>query len=193
MKNHDKSVSLILLAAGGSARYGSPKQLIRFKGQTLLRHLAGVCVASKAESVQVVLGAYAELLKLQLLGLPLHVIHHTRWSEGLSSSLRVAMKALPKSTEALLIVLCDQPHVSTELLDKIIDLHSSKEAKIVACEYGDSIGVPALFDKTFFHQLMNISGDRGAKQLILKHRNDVATVPFPKGVIDIDSRLDKIE
>ncbi|HLF19579.1 MAG TPA: nucleotidyltransferase family protein [Bacteroidota bacterium] len=184
-------VALILLAAGGSARYGNPKQLIPFKGRTLLRHLAEVCVASKAESVHVVLGAYAELLKFQLLGLPLRVIHHTRWSDGLSSSLRVAMKNLPKSAKAVLIVLCDQPHVSTELLNKIIDLHLSKGPQIVACEYGDSLGVPALFEKRFFPELMNIAGDRGAKQIILKHRNKVASIPFPKGMIDINTRRDK--
>lgn len=186
------SVALILLSAGGSARYGSPKQLIQFKGRTLLRHLAEVCVASKAESVHVVLGAYAELLKLQLLGLPIQVLHHTRWSDGLSSSLRVAMKSLPKSVKAVLIVLCDQPHVSTELLNKIIDLHLSKGSPIVACEYGDSLGVPALFEKRFFPELMSIAGDRGAKQIILKHRSKVAFVPFPKGTVDIDTRRDKI-
>ncbi|MBI4428561.1 MAG: nucleotidyltransferase family protein [Ignavibacteriales bacterium] len=186
-------VSIILLAAGGSARYGSPKQLIPFKGRTLLRHLAGICVSSKAESVHVVLGAFAELLKLQLLGLPLHVIHHTRWNEGLSSSLRVAMRFLPKSTKAVLIVLCDQPHVSVELLDKLIDRHVSKGAQIVACEYGDSLGVPALFEKRFFPELKNIAGDRGAKQIILNHRKVVAAVPFPKGTVDIDKPGDKTE
>ncbi|MBI3004294.1 MAG: nucleotidyltransferase family protein, partial [Ignavibacteriales bacterium] len=182
---------IILLAAGGSARYGSPKQLIPFKGQTLLRHLAEVCVASKAESVHVVLGAYADLLKLQLLGLRLQVLHHTRWSEGLSSSLRAAMKALPKSVNAVLIVLSDQPHVSVELLNTIIELYQSKKNPIITCEYGNSVGVPALFDKRLFHELAKLTGDKGAKQIILKHKSSAAAVPFPKGIIDIDTRQDR--
>ncbi len=186
------SVSIILLAAGGSARYGSPKQLIPFKGQTLLRHLTEVCVCSKAKSVHVVLGAFADLLKLQLLGLQIQVIHHTRWHEGLSSSLRVAIKALPKSTKAVVIVLCDQPHVSTPLLDKIIDVYLSKGTPIVASEYGNSLGVPALFEKRLFPELLKLSGDRGAKQVILKHRTRAASIPFPQGTIDIDNPGDKI-
>ena len=184
------TTSVILLAAGASVRYGRPKQLVQFQGHSLLRHLAEVCSSSKASSVQVVLGAYAELLKHQLYGLRLQTIVNLDWNSGISSSIRFAIKNLDRSPKALLVVLCDQPHVTSQLLNGMIETFEKTKRHIVACEYGNSLGVPALFDRKFFGELENLTGDRGAKQVIMRHKNEVATIPFPEGSIDIDTPED---
>ena len=184
------TTSVILLAAGASVRYGRPKQLVQFQGHSLLRHLAEVCSSSKASSVQVVLGAYAELLKHQLYGLRLQTIVNLDWNSGISSSIRFAIKNLDRSPKALLVVLCDQPHVTSQLLNGMIETFEKTKRLIVACEYGNSLGVPALFHRKLFGELENLSGDRGAKQVIMRHRNDVASIPFPEGSIDIDTPQD---
>ena len=182
--------SIALLAAGASIRFGRPKQLIQFQGRSLLRHLAEVCASSNAGDVHVVLGAYAELLKHQLHGLRLRTILNLDWNSGISSSLRMAVKNLDRATKALLVVLCDQPLVTSALLNRMLETREKSGKPIVACEYGNSLGVPALFDRKFFAEIESLKGDLGAKQIILKHRREVACVPFPEGSIDIDTPRD---
>ncbi len=184
------TTSIALLAAGASIRFGRPKQLIQFQGRSLLRHLAEICASSNAGEVYVVLGAYAELLRHQLHGLRLRTILNLDWNSGISSSLRFAIKNLDRTTGALLVVLCDQPYITSQLLNRMMEKFEKTKKLIVACEYENSLGVPALFDRKLFDELENLAGDRGAKQVIMKHRNDVVAVPFPEGSIDIDTPKD---
>ena len=184
------STSIILLAAGASNRFGRPKQLIPFKGHSLLRHLAEVGLNSNAASVYIVLGAYADFLKHQLHGLNVGTVVNPDWNSGISSSVRTGVKDLSQSVKAVLLVLCDQPYVTSQLLNGMMETFEKTGKLIVACEYENSLGVPALFHRNLFGELENLSGDRGAKQIILKHRKEVACVPFPEGTIDIDSPKD---
>lgn len=187
---HKADVALVLLAAGASNRFGRPKQLIQFKGHSLLRHLAEVALASNAASVHIVLGAYAEFLKHQLHGIKVRTVVNPDWNFGISSSVRTGVKDLSRSVKSALIVLCDQPYVTSQLLNRMMETFEETKKLIVACEYENSLGVPALFDRKLFGELENLSGDRGAKQVIMRHRNEVATIPFPEGSIDIDTPQD---
>jgi len=92
--------------------------------------------------------------------------------------------------KAALIILCDQPYITSQLLNRMMETFEKTRKLIVACEYENSLGVPALFDRKLFSELENLSGDRGAKQVILRHRNEVTSVPFPEGSIDIDTPKD---
>jgi len=184
------ATSIILLAAGASNRFGRPKQLIPFKGHSLLRHLAETALASNAASVHIVLGAYADFLKHQLHGLKVHTIVNSDWNLGISSSVHAGVKDLGRSVKAALIILCDQPYVTSKLLNRMMETFEKTKKLIIACEYKNALGVPALFDRKLFGKLENLSGDRGAKQVIMKHRNDVASIPFPEGSIDIDTPED---
>jgi molybdenum cofactor cytidylyltransferase len=185
-------VAILLLAAGGSSRFGSPKQLIPFSGKPLLRHLAQAASRSKASQTYVVLGAMSEKIRPALDGLAVHIVQNNRWQEGISSSIHAGISALTKETDAVLIMLCDQPHVSSELLDRIIEVQSMSRKPIVASEYADTIGVPALFAKLLFPELLALVGDHGAKQLIHGHPEDIAIVPFPGGATDIDTPEDHL-
>jgi molybdenum cofactor cytidylyltransferase len=192
MRESLPNVAVILLAAGGSVRLGKPKQLIPFKGLSLIRHIAKISVASEAQSVHVVLGAYAELLKLQLLGLPVRIVFNNRWGEGVSSSIRAGIDSIDRSAKAVLLVLCDQPLVSPRLLNRMIESYHLKHPPIVASQYASTLGVPALFDRSLFPELTRLSGDRGAKHIIMNHRNKTISIPFPEGIVDIDSFEDEI-
>ena len=136
------------------------------------------------------MGAYAELLKHQLHGLDIRTVVNSNWNSGISSSLHAAIKSLDRSTKAILIVLCDQPFVTTQLLNRMLETYERSGKSVVACEYENSLGVPALFDRKLFGELKNLSGDRGAKQVIMRHRNEVASIPFPEGSIEIDTPKD---
>jgi len=184
------SIAIIILAAGGSRRLGRPKQLLPYKGRTLLRHAAEVAVTSEAIVKMLVLGSEAERMKKEIHDLPLKLIINNHWNEGISTSIRAAVQALPGSVEAALFMLCDQPMVSSGLISRMIDARASPGKPIVACEYAGTVGVPALFSRAYFDELSALEGDTGAKRVITTHIQDVFRVPFPEGSIDIDTPED---
>jgi molybdenum cofactor cytidylyltransferase len=188
--SNDVHISILLLAAGASTRFGSPKQLLPFRGKPLIRHLAEVAIQSKANTIYVVLGAQAEKIGQELSGLAVQIIINEQWQEGIGSSLRAGVQALPETTEAVLIMLGDQPLVTSDHLNSIIETHQSTGKAIVASAYAESLGVPVLFARRFFPELQRLSGDRGARQIIQNHSAEVAGIPFPDGVVDIDTTSD---
>ena len=179
------SVSILLLAAGSSQRLGRPKQLLPFRGTTLIRHLAAEALASKAREVTVVIGASAEAVRRELSDLGLNIRENNRWGEGLSASIRTGLETLPETAEGVLLMLCDQPLVTSSLLNTMID-HFAAPDGIVACEYADTVGVPVLLSRKLVPELLLLSGDVGAKEVLKAHREEVSLIPFPGGALDID-------
>lgn len=203
MKGRDRSTSgaergggpnigAIVLAAGGSTRLGHPKQLLRHSGRTLLRRAADAALEAATGPVVVVLGAQAELLKGELNGLALQIAMNRQWSQGIAGSIHTGLAALDqdKTVDAALVMACDQPHVSADLLRRLIEAYLSGRPPAVACAYAGTLGVPALFDRSLFGELWLLAGDHGAKQVIEKHRSQVARVSFEPGAVDIDTTDD---
>jgi molybdenum cofactor cytidylyltransferase len=131
-------------------------------------------------------------MRADLAGLPLRTIDNPAWPSGMGTSIRAGLAAVlaNSSPPAILIMLCDQPAVTTELLNQLIDRHTSDPALIVACEYDRIAGVPALFDASLFTELQNLPDSAGARLLIQRHANQVARIPFPQGSSDIDTPQD---
>jgi molybdenum cofactor cytidylyltransferase len=187
---------LAVLAAGRSARLGSPKQLVPFEGKTLLRRVVEtalfVAVPGIDTPVGVVLGAEAAACQGEISGLAAHVLVNEAWTEGLASSVRLAVAwALEQRADALVLLLCDQPFVSTELLQHLIATHRATGQPLVACAYENgATGAPLLVEKRFFGELLALEGDRGAQGLLRRYPDAVATVPFPLGTFDVDTPED---
>ena len=184
------AVAVILLAAGGSRRLGHPKQLLPFKGRTLLRHAAEIVASIPARTRIVVLGHEAQKMQEELRGLPLQVVLNPSWTEGASTSIGAAVRALPGSVDAALFLLCDQPMISTALVTKIVETWTASRTPIVACAYGGTAGAPALFARSLFGELLALTGDVGAKHIIAAHTQQASLIPFPEGTIDIDTQQD---
>lgn len=180
------SAATLILAAGASSRLGQPKQLIPFRGRSLLRHAAETALGSLGRPVVVVLGALAGRLELELAGLPVVVVNNPQWEEGMASSIRAGLAAVAPESEAAIIMLCDQPLLSARFLDQLVSAHQTTGRGIVAAAYGGSAGVPALFSRSYFAELATLSGSRGAKHLIASHDEDTAQIPFPDASLDID-------
>ncbi len=179
-------VGILLLAAGESKRMGQPKQLLRFQEESLLHRAARL--ASDCGQTVVVLGAYADQLRLELTDLPVWTEINPNWQTGIASSLRIGLTTLQMQISELngvLVMLCDQPFVDRFLLEKLMAAHP--RASLIACRYGGSLGVPALFDQCFFPALLALEGDQGAKKIILANCNSATTIDFPKGMFDIDT------
>ena len=187
------SCGIIILAAGASTRLGKPKQLLQYRGKTLLTHAINEAVNSNADAVVVVLGKDANLFKKELDEKKVRVAINSSWEEGMASSLRLGMDTLLKDKpyiDAVIFMVCDQPHISSSILNELIITQQKTTKQIVTSNYGDSMGPPALLHKKYFEELMKLSGDAGARKIIQKNMNDVATILFPEGNIDIDTAED---
>jgi molybdenum cofactor cytidylyltransferase len=181
------SIAAIILAAGASTRMGYPKQLLPFQGQSLLRAIAKTAVSANFAPVIVVLGASIAQTRLEVIDLPVQIVENQDWQRGMGASIRCGMQALPLKIDAVTLLLCDQPFVSPQLLHNLKSLYSTTHQPIIASAYQDAIGVPALFDFTLFSELAQLDQLEGAKTIIQRHLNAVATIDFPQGAIDIDT------
>lgn len=185
-----ENIAIVILAAGGSKRMGSPKQFLTYKGHSLLRHVAEIASKSDATMTYVVAGAGVSRIQTELVNLPIQFVENPHWHEGLSSSIRAGISALPDNISAALLMLCDQPKVTSNLLNTIIMSYLLSGKLIVACEYSEILGVPALFDHSLFPALLKLKGDQGAKGIITRYADTAVPIPFPEGAIDIDTPFD---
>lgn len=182
------SVALLLLAAGASTRMGRPKQLLPYHGRTLLRHAAETAVATGYLPIILVTGALHNELVNEVADLPIQAVYNFEWQTGMASSIRTGLAAVAiAQPAAVLIMLTDQPLVTPELLKQLSTHQQHTQAPIVAAAYGDTIGVPAVFDKTMIPQLLQLQGQQGAGRLIANLGAAVGRVPFPAGLLDVDT------
>ena len=179
-------IACAVLAAGGSTRLGTPKQLLAIGESTLVRHAVAAACATHCTHVAVVLGACAEDISASLTDLRATQLANPHWAlGGLSSSLHVAVDwARRCDADALLVSVCDQPHLNTAHLERLCGAYRGKPSK-VASGYANTRGVPALFGSDHFDALLSLRGDRGAGRLL--QTEDVTVITWPEGQIDLDT------
>ncbi|MBE9229446.1 nucleotidyltransferase family protein [Phormidium sp. LEGE 05292] len=183
-------IGILILAAGASTRLGQPKQLLSYQGKPLIRQMAEVAIASECQSVGVVLGAYAEAIEPHLSNLGIHIFYNEHWSTGMAGSIQCGLREMLvrfSELDAIVLMVCDQPFVSTHLIHQLISGYQISNYPIVASKYADTLGVPALFHKTFFPALLTLQGDVGAKSIIRQHHSCCLGIPFAEGAIDLDT------
>lgn len=180
-------VAAVILAAGSSSRMGSPKQVLQFRGESLLRRAALAALSAACHPVIVVTGAYAELSRRELNGLDVREVWNARWETGMASSVRAGVDALADAdADAAVFMLCDQPHVTGEIISGLAAAHRVTRRPVIASAYGGSFGVPALFSRPLFGELARLQGAAGAKQVITKYASEAHFLPFPDGEVDVD-------
>ena len=189
----NQNIGIVILAAGASTRFGSPKQLAIFKGETLLERISKTAQSTGFETV-IVLGANSEKIQKTLGNLKGKIVINNAWEEGMSSSINAGLKELLEikpNLSAVILVLCDQPFITKETLLKLTRIQAESGKSIVASEYANTIGTPALFIKRVFKDLMKLTGNRGAKGVINQYKKaNVATISAQKAAFDIDTRED---
>ncbi len=189
----NNNIALLLLAAGSSSRLGHPKQLIKLGDITLLEKMADAAIRSDCQSVVVALGAYFHKIKNSIENKNIHILENRNWESGMGSTIVCGMAFLRKkhpAIDAVILMVCDQPYLDEKILNKLIRKWQGSGKDIVACKYGNTVGVPALFSKNIFPELLKLDSEHGAKKIIQKNSQDVIVIDFEKGVFDIDSERD---
>ena len=188
-----KNIGAVILAAGASSRMGMPKQLLEYGGQTLVRRAALAARKAGCTPIVVVTGAHAKELENELRELRLRETNNAAWESGMGSSIRAGVQAVLETNDkisALILMVCDQPFVTSDVLSGLIRAHHKTGREIVASSYGAIIGVPALFGQAFFGELLRLNSATGARQVIQKHLAQVHAVSFPQGAVDLDTPAD---
>jgi molybdenum cofactor cytidylyltransferase len=181
---------VVVLAAGASRRLGQPKQLVKLGGRPLLHRVVANAAALSGHAVTVVLGAHASELSRLLAHSPVSTVINRDWEEGIGSSIRRAMAALPPGCEAVLLLLGDQVGVTADDLRRLANAWNGEPSVIAASVYDQHLGVPAIFPHAFFHELAELKGDEGARKIIERNQYRVVRVPMPNAGADLDTPED---
>lgn len=179
----------LVLAAGGSQRLGQFKQLLRIGDETLLHR---VCRQAQdiCPQVTVVLGAESALMTEAIIDLPLARIINPDWSSGMASSLRAGILALPATADAVLVLLCDQPAITEKHLQALVTHWQQQPDSIIAAAYAGIRGVPAIFPRARFPDLLSLSGDTGARALLNADALPVVGMDMAEARYDLDTDAD---
>lgn len=176
--------ALILLAAGASTRMGRPKQLLPYRGVPMVRRAAMVALASLCRPVIVVTGANAEAVGAALDGLPVTLVFNAEWEGGMGTSIGAGLRALPVEVDSAVLALADQPLITAEIYNSLL---GEPGCDIVAARYAGTVGVPVLFRRRYFAELLALPASQGCKGVILAHREACRFVDCPEAEVDVDT------
>jgi molybdenum cofactor cytidylyltransferase len=188
-----QKIGAVILAAGESSRFGRPKQLVQFRGKSLVRRVVDAAKDANCSVIVVVLGSKREQIERELKETDAIVAENQNWQRGIGSSIRVGVESAVNQApdiEAIVLLTCDQPFVKTDTIERLIVMREKTKKAIVASSYSETLGVPALFDRSCFQELLTLPDDSGAKSIILSNHERVAELLFPEGKIDIDTAAD---
>jgi molybdenum cofactor cytidylyltransferase len=184
-------IAAVVLAAGRSSRMGTANKLLAdLAGVPMVRRAVDTVLASAARPIIVVTGNEQGKVQAALRGCRATFVHNPGFAEGMSTSLRAGLAALPDRTDGVLICLGDMPLVTPAVLDRLIAAFNPLEGRAICVPtWNGKRGNPVLWDRRFFAEIAALSGDVGAKHLIGEHADLVAEVPMPDDAVltDIDT------
>lgn len=191
-KNQNKT-GIVILAAGNSSRLGQPKQLLGYKDSTLLKNTIAEASLVPNAKIIVVTGANNQLIEEELDPSKIKISFNPDWEFGMASSIVNGLQkllTLYPDYENCIFAVCDQPYVSSLIFENLIQEYNKTGKGIVASAYSETLGTPVLFHKKYFAELLELKGQEGAKKIISKFSDDVVSILFEKGNIDIDTEDD---
>jgi molybdenum cofactor cytidylyltransferase len=188
-----RNIGAVILAAGGSTRFGQPKQLVIFQGETLVGRAVRAATEAHCAPVIVVVGETGGAIRHQLGETAAVIVENPEWQRGLGTSIRRGLEhltGLAAETDAVLLLTCDQPLVEASVVAALIAEYDRTGRPIVASSYANTLGIPALFDRSCFEGLVALPDDSGAKSLIEQRPEETGSITFEGGAIDIDTPED---
>ena len=188
-----KGLSVIILAAGAARRMKQAKMLLPFEHSTILQTILARAKDIEPDTICVVTGFYHKEILQIIHDEQVHFIFNEQWEEGMSGSIKKGLSYLVQQNpelQSVLIMVADQPYITSALLEEMITLQEQGQKGIIAASYAGIHGTPVLFRKNYFSSLENLVGDKGARSILQHYPDDLVTVGFPLGEIDIDTEED---
>lgn len=189
------NVGIIILAAGQSKRLGHAKQLVKYRDKVLLQHAIDIALETDVAKVITILGARYQEIASNIDGSRSIILENQNWADGISTSivcgLNFVISAYP-DIDKVIFMVCDQPLVDPTLLVSLIEKNIKSQLPIIASQYGEIMGTPALFSKSMFDDLLRLEGDAGAGKMIKQKKELVGSIPFEGGEMDIDHQDDVV-
>lgn len=187
------NIAILVLAAGKSSRMKDIKQLLKINGKTLLENTLETAKSVFSKNIYCVLGANAEKIKKETNTKNIQFLYNKNFENGLSSSIVAGINHFKNEKllfDGVLILLADQPEVDREYLANLATAFRENKEKIIASNYNQKTGVPAIFPNQYFKKLMLLSGDKGAKVFLKNHLSETIILKRRQSFKDIDTPED---
>lgn len=182
---------ILILAAGYSRRLGTPKQELKWGDKSLLEHVTEIAMQTPYP-VHIALGHEAKALEKLISHLHVNKLLLKNYGKGMGSSLAEAIEkiiSLSQPIKGIILLLSDQPFIDPSHLYNLVKNHK-ETGKSVVTEFKNKEGPPTLFDKSLFNQIMNLTGDQGAKKILVNNSERILKIRFEKAAVDIDTAED---
>ena len=180
-----KNIAAIVLAAGASTRMGGRvKQLLPWRGKTLIENAIELAMQSQADETLVVLGAHADAIRPVIEKTRARIAVNPQWEEGHATSIRAGLNALAPEIAAAIFINADQPFLTREVINALIQRYRDMDAPIIASVFAGKRSSPVLFDRAYFLELEDLRGEQGGRELLAKY--SVARVEFDDARLGID-------
>ena len=193
MSNKNKTIEVLILAAGASRRLGQPKQLIKHYDVSLIKSVTMEAINAEVGNVTVVTGFEHQKIALEIHDLNVEIFFNPEWEEGQGASIRNGINNIlitKPDTSAVLLAVVDQPFVNAAHLRKLVEAYSPGKQLIIASAYSNTFGVPILIDTFYFDMLQTLKDDEGGKKIFINYLKYIVEIPFQDGAIDIDEKED---
>ena len=189
-RGNNHPVFAVVLAAGSSSRFGNTKLLKTIDGVSLVARAAQLARSVCGDNVVIVTGHDSAAVARSAGDAARFLIVNDHYAEGMSRSIAAAANALAHTAGGILLILADQPLISTEHLEAMLDSWSGSETEIIATAFADTSGPPVLFSSGAFPALTRLTGDQGARSVLQDEKFAVKTIMFEGAVVDIDTPED---
>lgn len=183
-----ENLSILIPAAGASTRLGQAKQVIQFKGSTLLQRAVDCANAVDAIELIVVTGAHQEIITNSVTDASVQWLYNPDWQQGMGTSIAAGVSALDSASDGVLIFLCDQWALKADDLQLMVDSWHSDPGRIVTAISGGQTMPPVIFPSRWYQQLKQLSGEQGARYIIRQHPSMLTTVEMDNASFDLDTR-----
>jgi molybdenum cofactor cytidylyltransferase len=193
MEDVDLGLHAAILAAGPGSRFGGVKQLVRLRGEPVLHQLVANAAFVTGQSVSVVLGAHAQVIAASLRQRAVTIMINRHWEEGIASSIRMAVQSAPPASSAILLLLADQVAVTADDLRRLHASWRRHPVLIAAALHGGAPGLPAIFPRWAFSDLLALRGDRNPRAVLRASIDRVVRVPMANAGIDLDTPEDLLQ
>lgn len=179
-------LAIVILAAGNSRRFGGVKQLAEIDGKPMLQLVIDHCCSVCEAELFVALGAGCDeiLAKLDLKGA--RVLEIEEWSQGVGSTISNSVEQIQQNYEGILFIAGDQPAITSDSLAPLIDCWRARPDLACCASYNATLGIPAIFPQRLFSDLCELSGDQGAKPILLAENEHLRQFEMPQAAVDID-------